>query len=102
MTPDAGRSPEPAAPLLSPALTNGAGQAFELKFLLPADRAAAVEEWARRWLTPDPHGQAGTYRVLSLYCDTPGLDVYHRAPGYRRRKYRLRRYGLAEVIHLER
>ena len=94
MTPDAGSSAEPAGPVLSPALADGAGQAFELKFLLPADRAGFVESWARRWLRPDPHGLGGAYRILSLYCDTPGLDVYHRAPGYRRRKYRLRRYGL--------
>src|SRR5262249_7885804 len=36
------------------------------------------------------------------YCDTPGWDVYHRSAGFRRRKYRVRRYDLGPVVHLER
>src|SRR5438093_147544 len=78
------------------------GPAFELKFQLPAAEAHVIEVWARQNLTPDPHGQHGTYRITSVYCDTPQLDVFHRSPGYRRRKYRLRRYGDSPDVYLER
>jgi len=37
-----------------------------------------------------------------VYCDNSNLDVYHKSPGYRRSKYRLRRYGSADLIFLER
>jgi hypothetical protein len=83
----------------------GAGPAYELKFLLDEARAQQVEAWARRRLTPDPHGDpvlGGAYRTTSLYFDTPTLDVYHRAPSYRRSKFRLRRYGAAPWAFLER
>src|SRR5207248_490142 len=43
-----------------------------------------------------------TYRTTSLYCDTPAWDVYHKGPGYRRSKYRVRRYGADPAVHLER
>jgi hypothetical protein len=84
---------------------NGAGPAFELKFLLEESRAQEVEAWARRGLAPDPHGDpalGGAYRTTSLYCDTPDLDVYHRAAGFKRRKFRVRRYGAASWAFLER
>lgn len=86
---------------LSPSLRGGDGPAFELKFLL-GEEAVAIENWARANLTPDPHGRDGRYLTTSLYCDTPGLDVFHRNPGFKRNKYRLRRYETGEVIHLER
>jgi hypothetical protein len=53
-------------------------------------------------LTPDPHGEGGVYRTTSLYLDTPVLDIYHKTRGYRRSKYRLRRYGSEEWVHMER
>ena len=93
---------------LSPSLSNGAAgeqrtDAYELKFHLPADAAARAEAWARRMLMPDPHGDgAGHYLTTSLYLDTPAFDVYHRTPGYKRAKYRLRRYGESDAIYLER
>src|SRR5947209_4475248 len=95
---------KPGAPLLvSPALVNGdSGDAYELKFVLPEAAAGEVEAWARRRLAPDPHGRNGTYSTTSLYCDTSGWDVYHRSAGYRRSKYRVRRYGAAPDVHLER
>src|SRR5262249_10351485 len=80
----------------------GAGAAYELKFRLPAEQADAAEAWARERLIPDPHGEGGAYRVTTVYCDTPRCDVYHRARGYRRSKYRLRLYGDGEVVWLER
>jgi hypothetical protein len=91
----------------SPSLCASAGEApaHELKFLLEEARAQEVEAWARRRLALDPHGDpalGGAYRTTSLYCDTPELDVYHRTPSYKRRKYRLRRYGPAPWAFLER
>ncbi len=79
--------------------------AYELKFLIEDRLAAEVETWSRRALKPDPHGQSelgGAYRTTSLYFDTPELDVYHRSPKYRRRKFRARRYGLTSWVYLER
>lgn len=92
---------------LSPSLVDPvAGQeqsdAYELKFHLTAELASRAEAWARQRLTPDPHGDEGRYLTTSLYCDTPGLDVYHKAKGFKRSKYRVRRYGEAETIFLER
>jgi hypothetical protein len=79
--------------------------AFELKFLLTAAEAAEVERRLRPRLAPDPYadpGLDGGYRVTSVYFDTPGLDVFHRSKGFRRRKYRVRRYGTAATAFLER
>jgi hypothetical protein len=91
---------------LSPSLVDAAAQAqadaYELKFLLPPEAASRAEAWARQRLTPDPHGDGGRYLTTSLYCDTPAFDVYHRTPGFRRAKYRVRRYGAGEALFLER
>jgi hypothetical protein len=92
---------------LSPSLVNGAAReqqadAYELKFLLPAGAAEQAEAWARQRLTPDVHGDSGRYLTTSLYCDTPTFDVYHRSAGFKRAKYRLRRYGDSDTIFLER
>jgi hypothetical protein len=76
-----------------------------LKFLLDEARAHEVESWARGRLALDPHGDPaldGAYVTTSLYFDTPELDVYHRSPGYKRRKFRVRRYGSAHWAFLER
>lgn len=83
----------------------GAGPAFELKFLLKPELAQQVEDWARRFLVADPHGEAalgGAYRTTSIYSDTPELHVYYRQPAYKRRKFRVRRYGAAPWMFLER
>ena len=86
---------------VSPSLATaaGGGSAYEVKFRLTAQEADAAETWARKRLTPDPHGDNGVYRTTSLYLDTPFLDIYHKTPGYRRSKYRLRRYGSQEWVH---
>jgi hypothetical protein len=84
---------------------DGAGPAFELKFLLEETRARAVEDWARRRLALDPHGDpalGGAYRTTSLYCDTPQRDVYHRTEPYKGHKFRVRRYGSVPWAFLER
>lgn len=77
--------------------------AYELKFLLSEPLVEPVLDWSRAWLAPDPHtGPDGTYTIHSLYLDTPALDLYHRQPGYRKSKYRVRRYGSDERVFLER
>lgn len=93
-----------AEPAKSPGLRAGAGAgpAFELKFELSADDVLRMTAWARRHLRPDPHGDEGRYRVTSVYCDTPEFDVFHRSAGYRGSKLRLRRYGSAPFVFLER
>src|SRR4051812_26013707 len=91
-----------SSPSLAP---DGTAPAYELKFLLHEAQAQLVEAWARRRLMLDPHGEpalAGAYRTVSLYFDTPQLDVYQRTPSYKRRKFRVRRYGAAPLLFLER
>ena len=97
-----------AEDLLSPSLTRFQGDrtpAFELKMLVPEELARQVEAWAVSHLRRDEHALQspdGTYDTTTLYLDTPALDMFHRQPGHRRRKYRLRRYGLSDVVFLER
>lgn len=87
----------------SPGLRADVGAAFELKFELSPDDVVRMKAWASRHLRPDPHaGSNGFYRVTSIYCDTPEFDVFHRSPGYRGSKLRLRRYGAAPFVFLER
>jgi len=94
---------EPAS--LSPSLWKDREEpAFELKFQLPEEQASSVAAWARQHLNVDPYGVPEldhAYRVHGLYFDTPALDVYHRSPGYKRKKYRLRRYGSGVLVFLE-
>jgi hypothetical protein len=88
----------------SPGLAAGTrlGRAFELKFHLTVAEGQDIEAWARQHLSPDPHGAHGTYRITTVYCDTPLLDMFHRMPGYRRCKFRVRRYDAASFVYLER
>ena len=79
--------------------------ARELKFLIDDAQAPALRAWARAHLAPDhfgsgPHGD--NYTTTSLYFETPGFDVYHRRGSYGRSKFRIRRYGEADVVFLER
>ena len=79
--------------------------AFEVKFLLTTAEALEVERRLRGRLAPDPFADpalGGAYRVSSVYFDTAEFDVFRRSDGYRRRKYRLRRYGGAPSAFLER
>ncbi len=79
---------------------------YELKFLLPAHLADKVLALARQELPPDPHAEPALgedcYRVYTLYFDTADLSVYHRRRWYGRRKLRIRRYGDAPQLFLER
>jgi hypothetical protein len=81
------------------------GPGFELKFLVEHGLAADIEAWGRAHMALDPHGTtelAGAYHTTSLYLDTPRLDVYHRVRWFKRRKFRVRRYGTEACVFLER
>ena len=98
---------QPPAILESPGLYRDAAEspAFEVKFLLTKAEALEVERRLRGRLAPDPHADpalGGAYRVTSVYFDTPNFDVFRRSDGYRRRKYRVRRYGDDPTVFLER
>lgn len=97
----------PSLALESPALCRTASKApaFEVKFLLGENDAREVEHRLRPRLALDAHAAAEpdhAYRITSVYFDTPHFDVYHRAGGQRSRKYRVRRYGAAPIVYLER
>ena len=93
---------------LSPSLVSsadGESPAYEQKFLVTESQAAELEAWVASHLTPDPHADptAGNrYRVTSVYLDTSSFDVCRRTEGYTVHKYRVRRYGLDSLAHLER
>jgi len=79
--------------------------AREVKFMVSAPTAGEIRDWARANLDPDPYanGHHGDeYRTTSVYFDTASLDVFHRRGSYGRSKYRLRRYGSAPEVFLER
>jgi len=79
--------------------------AREVKFLVAADRAARVLDWARSRLQPDPHAggpDGDEYRTTTIYFDTHDLAVYNRRGSFARSKYRIRRYGRSETAFLER
>ena len=96
----------PRTDWLSPSLVavpDGAIPAYELKFLVSESAARGLTAWAAARLAPDPHaGPAGTYRITSVYLDTPSFDVARRADGFKVHKHRVRRYGADSVVHLER
>ena len=81
------------------------GAASEIKFVVEASQATALQEWARRHLRADPHGAGpcgDEYVTSSLYFDTPEFDVLRRRGSYGRAKYRIRRYNDSDLVFLER
>ena len=79
--------------------------AREAKFVIDARLRPAIVEWSRANLEPDGHGAgvyADEYTTASLYFETDRFDVYCRKESYGRSKYRIRRYGLSDIIFLER
>jgi hypothetical protein len=97
-------SPHHASPSLQRFRTDG-HRAFELKFLLLPEVAAQVEARLAELMTLDPHADpahGNGYQVSTLYCDTPAWDVFHQHGRYKFFKLRLRRYGQAEYVFLER
>jgi hypothetical protein len=71
----------------------------ELKFIVDEAKVNALLGKLAATLGPDTYGGGdGTYSVASLYLDTPELASFTRElPG----KWRLRRYGSDDVIHVE-
>jgi hypothetical protein len=79
--------------------------AYEVKFVVSMGLANEIRRWARIELEPDPHGggpHGDEYRTTSLYLDNLTLDVLHRRGSMGRSKYRIRRYGAARQVFLER
>lgn len=69
--------------------------ATELKFVVDVATAQRIRAWARERLAADPNAaQNGgdTYRVASIYHDTPDFAVFRRAGWLRYSKFRIRRY----------
>lgn len=99
---------QPHESLLSPSIQRTRGEsipAYELKFVVSEDVARRIEAWAEKHLDRDAYAGlhlGGSYQTTTLYLDTPAFDVLHRSPGFRRRKFRLRRYGEELTIFLER
>jgi hypothetical protein len=80
-------------------------QVWETKFLVPAAVGAQIQDWARARLEPDPHAGGifgDTYRITSLFVDSPERDVFLRHGSYGRAKYRVRRYGEGDALFVER
>lgn len=68
---------------------------YELKYLVPVDRAASIRDELGERMDRDPHSPVGGYGVWSLYYDTPQLRFYwEKIEGLKfRRKLRIRHYG---------
>src|SRR5262249_46105605 len=76
-----------------------------VKLVRAEAQAAEAGRFLRPSLAADPHADptlGGAYRVTSVYFDTAAFDVYRRSENYRRRKYRVRRYGMSPTAFLER
>ncbi|MGW2820956.1 VTC domain-containing protein [Streptomyces sp. NPDC001443] len=68
---------------------------FELKYLVPVDRAADIRDELAERMDSDPYSPVGGYGVWSLYYDSPQLRFYwEKIEGLKfRRKLRVRHYG---------
>jgi len=80
-------------------------RAYEVKYVIPPDRAEEIRLWSRQHLDPDPNadgGQGDGYRTTSIYFDTDRFDIFHRKGSFGRVKYRIRRYNAGESAFLER
>jgi VTC domain len=79
--------------------------AYEIKFLLTQEQARELEARLRSRLSIDPNGEAtlgGAYRTTSLYTETPEFEVFRRIGEFGNTKFRVRRYGSAGPVYLER
>ena len=79
--------------------------AREAKFLVDISKLPNVVDWARANLDADGHGTgvfADEYTTASLYFETTDFAVYQRQASYGRSKFRIRRYGMSDIIFLER
>ena len=79
--------------------------ALEIKFDVDLDTAARIRQRARSLFAADPFAtgpHADEYQTSTLYFDTDDFKVYQRKASYRRAKHRVRRYGTADLVFLER
>lgn len=77
----------------------------EEKYILTYAQYAVLLQRVRQVLTPDPHGEAGSYTVTSLYFDDPeDTGLAEKLDGLKlHSKFRLRTYDQSNtVIKLER
>jgi SPX domain protein involved in polyphosphate accumulation len=72
---------------------------YELKYILPVPRVAAILRDLAEMMQPDDHGGQLGYRITSLYYDSPNLDLYWaKIEGIKfRRKLRLRIYPGSDI-----
>jgi hypothetical protein len=80
-------------------------RARETKLVAGIGLYPQIVEWARHHLAPDEHGQGvhgDEYSTSTLYLETRAFDVYHHRRSYARSKYRIRRYGSADQVFVER
>jgi hypothetical protein len=68
---------------------------YEHKYLIDEEQAAVIRQFVDAFCSPDPHGDNGTYDVISLYLDTwDWLTAMDAVEGLRNRfKLRIRTYG---------
>lgn len=86
----------------SPRLADGV---YEVKFLLDEILTEEVLKRARAIMPVDPNVDPSLddrYQVNSVYFDNDQLGVFTRQAGFRRSKFRVRRYGDAPQVFLER
>ena len=79
--------------------------AFEIKFLLTEEQVREVEARLHGRLALDSHADpvlGGAYRTTSVYTETPDFEVFRRVGDYGKSKFRIRRYGSAGPVYLER
>jgi hypothetical protein len=93
---------------LSPSLAGrqaGGPRAFEWKFLVTPETAAALRERFRNDFQPDTHADpalGGAYVVRSIYFDTPDWQVLRATGRHAFGKFRVRAYGDSTTVFLER
>lgn len=76
----------------------------ELKYIINSGYYQILRRRLKAAMKPDPHGEAGVYRITSLYFDDVFRSAYNdKALGLDvRKKYRIRYYGLSpDFIRLE-
>ncbi len=108
-SPSNGQMPA-ASGLESPSLfgsgaTADSATAYEVKFLLTEEQVRQVIARVTGKLALDAYADpamGNAYQTTSVYTDTPNFDVFYRTEGYNRDKYRVRRYGVAGPVFVER
>jgi hypothetical protein len=66
---------------------------FEFKYLVTERRAAAVRDFVRSYLDPDPYAdpeQGNSYFLSSLYLDTADLSLYRQTATGEKNRFKLR------------